>query len=143
MRLASVYVIVAGFLLVAWYGSAAAGGPNLRPGLWETTVRIEIQGAPMSMPSTSYRHCITKEDLIPRTERPGEQCKILKKTISGNTVTWRVSCKSRDMNTTGTGRITYKGDTYRGSIEMQMSDGSTGSMKMSQKIQGKRIGNCK
>ena len=143
MKPASAYVIVAGFLLAAWYGSAAAAGPNMRPGLWETTIKTEMQGMAMPMPTTSYRHCITKEDLVPRTERPGEQCKILKNTISGDTVTWRVSCESQGMKTTGTGRITYKGDTYHGSIEMQMSGGPMGSMKMSQKMQGKRIDNCK
>ncbi len=143
MKSTNLYVIVVGFLLAVGYGNAAVGEPNMRPGLWEITVKTEVQGMPMPMPSTSYRHCITKEDLVPRTERPGEQCKILKKTVSGDTVTWRVSCESKDMKTTGTGRITYKGDTYRGSIEMQMSGGSGDSMKMSQKIQGKRIGNCK
>jgi len=145
--------MLTGLTLGALIVGTAIAGPNMRPGLWEMTLQTQMQGmegAPMgiqgmtgAMPAFTHRQCITAKDLVPRTQRPGEQCKVSTQKIKGNTVTWQVQCDSQGMKTTGSGRVTYSGTSYNGTIDMQMTGGPMGTMKMSQVIRGKRIGDCK
>ena len=58
-------------------------------------------------------------------------------------MTWSVECEQNGMKTVGTGHITYVGDTFTGTIEMNMQGGPGGAMKMTQQMQGRRIGDCK
>lgn len=132
-------VIVGGILGFLFIVSTQAG-PNMKPGLWEVTVKMEVPGMPMAIPPMTTQHCITKEDPVPRTQKPSEECEITDQSVSGDTVTWRVRCKSGGMTTVGTGNITYQGDSYRGSIQMQMSEGGRPPMNMTQTLSGKRIG---
>jgi hypothetical protein len=135
-------VLLAGALVVAslpvW-----AGTPNMQPGMWETTVKMEMEGMPIAMPPFTSRHCITKEDLVPKTQRPGQQCEVSHQKISGNTVSWQVTCQNSGRTTTGDGTITYDGDSYHGTINMHMTGGGGPAMTMHQNITGKRIGDCK
>jgi len=135
-------LLIAGALFVAILPAWAAT-PNMQPGMWETTVKMEMDGMPIAVPPHTSRHCITKEDLVPKTPRPGQHCAVAHQNISGNTVTWQVSCDNGGRTTTGNGRITYDGDSYHGAISMHMTGAGGPTMNMHQTITGKRIGDCK
>lgn len=123
--------------------TAAQAAPNVRPGLWETTVTSNIPGMPMAPPPMTHQSCITKDDLVPRDKKTPDQCSRMDHKIEGDTVTWSVECEQNGMKTVGTGHITYVGDTFTGTIEMNMQGGPGGAMKMTQQMQGRRIGDCK
>ncbi len=134
----------AAILLVALTATCMriSAAPDVRVGMWETTIQSVIEGMPMSPPPMTHRGCITEADLVPHMESPGQECKILEHSVSGNSVTWRIQCSHEGMSTSGTGKITYAGDHYEGSVEMNVQGGPMGAMKMTQSMTGRRVGDC-
>jgi len=109
-----------------------------RPGKWKVTTEMEMPGMPVKMPPITVETCVTKE----QAEKPdgavpdaGKDCKIGDYKVDGNTITWSVSCPKQKV--TGTGTITYSGDSYTGSMDMKMGDQS-----MTAKYSAKRVGDC-
>lgn len=132
---------VPGVALLLGAGASYAA-PDMKPGLWEVQVRTEMAGMPMQMPSVTTRQCIRKQDMVPQTNSSGQDCEVKDQSIQGNTVSWRIDCKSDQMQGSGTGKITYQGDTFKGRIDMTMQQQGSGTMHMSQHMQGKRVGDC-
>ncbi|TET92310.1 MAG: DUF3617 family protein [Desulfobacteraceae bacterium] len=125
-------------LLTAISISFAASGPNMKEGLWEITTKTKMPG--MEMPPMKHTQCITKNDLVPQSSQPGQECKITETKVIGNTVTWTMQCKTQDGEMKGTGKITYSGDSFEGTIIISMPQAN---MKITTHISGKRIGDCK
>lgn len=127
-------------LLAAPVLAAPPGG--MRPGLWETTVTSSMAGG---KPFTS-RACITARQLddaqgvVPKMPDSGMKCAQLDYQTSGATVTWKMRCTG-EMPMEGSGQMTAAPDSYNGKIDMTMTmQGQT--MKMSQTMSGKRVGDC-
>lgn len=125
-------------LLTAISISFAASGPNMKEGLWEITTKTKMPG--MEMPPMKHTQCITKNDLVPQSSQPGQECKITETKVIGNTVTWTMQCKTQGGEMKGTGKITYSEDSFEGTIIMSMPQAN---MKITTHISGKRIGDCK
>lgn len=70
MRLTAIAIVAA--VLLPFHVHAAA--PNMKEGLWEITVRTEMQGLPGGMPPQTVQQCITQKELAdpskttPRTQ---------------------------------------------------------------------------
>ncbi len=124
-------------LLTAVSFSFAASGPDMKEGLWEITSTMKMQG--MNLPSHTHTQCITKNDLVPKSSQPGQECKISDYKIEGNTVTWSIKCSTQGGEMEGTGRITYMGDSFEGTMKMKM--GGSGA-EMTTHMSGRRIGDC-
>lgn len=112
-------------------------GPNLKEGLWEITMRMEVPGMPVQMPPQTYTQCLTQKEAVPQREEPAQGCKIVKKDIKGDTVSWVVECKTNEGTAVSDGNITYKGDTFEGIIKMKQRG-----MEVTQRLSGRWIGNC-
>ena len=117
-------------------GFALAGGVNMKPGLWEITTKINMPG--MSMPPQTTTQCLTKDDLVPKSTSPNQECKITDMKTSGNTVTWTMKCSGQGGESTATGEVTYNGDTYEGTMVMTQNG-----TKITMHMTGRRIGDCK
>ena len=128
-------------ILMATAGSAAAAEINMKPGLWRTTIESESASMPFKIPPITTENCITKEDLVPPTKKPNEECTLDKPKISGDTVSWTVQCKTEGGDMKSKGEITYQGDRYRGSISTEIRGPMN--ITMRQKLTGQRIGDCK
>lgn len=122
--------------------NAALAGPNLQPGLWEMTVTSSMPGMPVAPPPVTNRRCIDESDIIPQAEQPDQRCQDIQHEVDGDTVNWRIRCEQDGMTTVGDGRLTYAGDSYSGSMQLEMQGGPMGSMAMTQTLHGKRIGDC-
>jgi len=118
--------------------SLAGSGPNMQEGLWEITTRMDMPGMPMSMPATKHTQCITKENIVPESSQPDQECRITKTKVLGDTVTWTVVCDSPEGKSRLTGQITYHGDKFEGIINITMEG-----MEIIQHMSGRRIGDCK
>ena len=141
MRLAPLAATVALALPLA---TLAAKEPNFQEGQWETTIKVEMPGMPMAMPPFVTSTCITKKDMVPQTQQPGQDCKILKQEFKNDTVEWSIQCKDAKGNTTdGTGKITYKGEVYAGEMNVAMTGPDHPAMQMKYTMSGKRTGVCK
>lgn len=124
--------------------SAGAAAPSMKPGLWEITMKMEGAGMPASIPPTKIQHCYRAEDLKDLRNTVPEKnpnCKVSNWKESGHTVTWNMACTGEHAMT-GSGSITYSGDSYTGTNKMTMTHGGQ-KMTMTQKYSAKRVGDCR
>ena len=129
-------------LLCLSFASAAAAQNPMRPGRWEVTVQMEMPNMPMKMPPTKTTQCITAAQLkdpntaVPTGAANPNACKVSDYKTVGNTVSWKMACSGAEP-LTGSGEMTFDGDTYVGLMKMSMSQG-----EMTMKYAGKRVGDC-
>lgn len=130
-------VMASVFLWLVSYVGPAQSGPNMKEGLWEITSKVNVPG--MQLPAHTVTQCLTSQDLVPKSSQPNTECRITDSKVVGDTVSWTMKCSGQGGEMTATGRITYHGDSFNGSMEMTMSDGG---MKMVTTMSGRRIGDC-
>jgi hypothetical protein len=133
--------------------SLLAQGPR-RDGNWEVTMTMEMAGMPqgMSMPPIKTTQCITPEEAkdpaktVP--QRPAgrggaanpDDCKVSDYKQDGNKISWAMKCEGAQPMA-GTGEFIYTGDTYTGTMKMDMARGGQ-PMAVTMKYNGKRLGDC-
>jgi hypothetical protein len=114
--------------------------PQGKDELWDVTSKMEMPGMPMAMPAQTHRVCSAKgsdEGMVPAREG----CRITDLKRSGNTVSYRMACRSGNDDYTATGESTGSANAYQG--RMQMSGKMQGeSMEMAMTYSGARAGNC-
>ncbi len=120
--------------------TSAQADVDLHEGMWEITSKIEMSGIPVQIPDTTISQCISKEKIIPKTNKKvNEHCTVSEQKIEGNTVTWKMKCAGK-MESQGS--ITYHGDTFEGLITNQTEIPDMGMMTMTIQLTGKRTGEC-
>jgi len=129
-------LVVSVILLATVSFSLAGSKPNVKPGKWQVTTRMEMPGMQMNMPPMTHIQCITEDDYVPQTSQPGEECKITQTRVSGDTVTWTMHCRGEGGDN---GKVTYRGDSFEGKISMSMAPSG---MSMTIHTNGRRIGDC-
>ncbi len=135
-------VVCAGILLaVAPAYSASVDGINMKDGKWEITSKLEMKDMPFPMPPVTFSQCLTMKDLIPQANiQSGEQpCKVTQSATQGDTLTWTLVCDTPQGQSTSSGSITYRGESFEGEVKVQAGAGIPA---MVQKMSGKRIGPC-
>jgi len=136
-------VVIAGTLLWSTFVFAEV---NLHEGLWKITTKIEMPGMPMQMPVTEHMQCLTRKNMLktmmPKDQNQEKECKTINTKISGNTVTWTTKCEGKDAMEM-TGKITYRGDTFEGTMIMISNSPNEGKIKIINHINGRRISECK
>jgi hypothetical protein len=123
-------------------------GPR-RDGNWQVTMEMDMVGMPQRMPPMTMTQCVTKADaadpmkMVPQGQGPGAaspHCKVSDYKVKGDTVSWLMACEGENPMT-GAGEFVYTGDTYNGTIKMNMQrDGKPFPMNM--KYSAKRLGDC-
>ena len=133
--------VISVFLSVTMFWGIAFGGPNMKPGKWEITTETEMTGMPMKMPAFTHTQCLKAESFVPQAgaQATNKDCTVSDIKVSGNTVSWKLSCSGKSGRMKGTGKVTYKGDTMEGDMSMVMEDAG---IEIKNKITGKRIGEC-
>ena len=141
---ASIFAVLAAVLAVVWCGGAQAADLNMNDGLWEITMKTDMPGMPKNAQPAVMKQCMTKKDSVPgqgeKAKNPN--CKMTENKISGNTVTWATVCKEKDGTIEGKGQMTYKGDTFDGTILTTMKDKTGKTQQITTKMSGKRLGPC-
>ena len=125
-------------ILLCAAGPARPAGVDMKEGNWEISSETSMVMKGMSMPSQFDKstYCLTREDLVPKSEKDKE-CRIVNQKVTGNKVSWRMECKKAE----GEGEITYRGSTYKGNFRMKMAeDGQP--MTMDMKMSGRYLGPC-
>lgn len=125
---------------------AHAAAPNMRAGMWEITVRMDMPGMPGGMPPQVVKQCLTQKDTenpqkITQGSQGADNCQISNYQLKGNTASWDMACKGAE-EMTGSGTITFGGDSYTGTTRMTMKSGGQ-PHNMTMQYSGKRIGDCK
>jgi hypothetical protein len=129
------------------YGSAssawAADRINIQPGKWQLTVSMEMEGQPQRPPQVltkceQAQDIPTPETLMGKTQH-STVCKSSDFRTTRDKASWTFACQN---GAKGSGEIVYGGDTYAFTMHMSMQDKKRGEMKMTQHINGKRLGAC-
>jgi hypothetical protein len=133
-----------GVLILGGAGSASAAQPNIKDGLWEITMKMEMPGMPGAAPPQTLQRCFSAKDF----EDPGAmsrdksmQCETSDYRLQGNTASWKIVCKGEGAMT-GSGTATYGGTTYTMTSRMAMTHGGQ-TMNMTTTHTGKYLGPCK
>jgi hypothetical protein len=83
--------------MLAVINAVGAAPPPMKPGLWEMTISMEMQGMPGSMPATKLQRCYKAEDLKDLRETVPKQtnskCHVADWKQSGNTITYTMNCR--------------------------------------------------
>lgn len=112
---------------------------NMQTGNWEISSTLEMPGMAFTLPASTHTQCITSEYLVPQEQQENDKCQMIENSSHGDTVTWKVKCESEGGTMTSQGKIVYHGDTFKGTVQTTGSQMPSG---MTQKISGKRIGDC-
>ena len=129
-------LVLWGFISISFAGSK----PDMQEGEWKITTKTEMPGMPMPMPPVTHTQCLTNDDLIPQSnQQGGGDCRISDIEVDGNTVSWTMHCTGQGGETKGSGKITYSGDRFEGTMKMVMTQAN---MQMVNYISGIRIGDC-
>ena len=131
-------VVVSAAALVAFCLPAAAQGTDE---LWEITMKMEMPGMPMAMPTQVSRVCVAKgandENFVPKQQG---DCKTVDSKRVGSKYTFKMVCDGKN-KMTANGEITFKDGAYDGRMEMAGTmEGQP--MAMNQTYSGKRVGTC-
>jgi len=139
----SIIAALAIILALVWFTGAQAADPNMKDGLWQITMKTEMKGMPANIPPTVTKQCLTRKESVPQQGgNKNPNCKMVDQKVSGDTVTWAMICKEKESTIEGSGKITYKGDTFDGAIMTTMKDKTGKAQQISTKMSGKRLGPC-
>lgn len=144
-------LLVAGALPV---GAHAHALTQLKPGQWEYKMTMEMAGMPnqpgmpgMGGAPMTFTRCLTAEDVKSpgrafENHKADQRCTQEEFKAEGNKFSFKVRCTG-DRAATGSGEFTIAEDHFEGTMKMNMAGKGTGTMDMTQKMSGKRIGDCK
>jgi len=126
---------------------AAAAAPVMQPGLYEITAQMVMKGMPMQMPASSFRRCITPQDIADGSAyasgRDNKDCTISHFKQSGNSISYDFSCVMQGHGSM-VGRAS--GSSHASGYDMQTNGHFVPAMEgmgeFSQKMSAKRLGDC-
>jgi len=127
---------------------AAAGPALIKPGLWEITVLNETPGS-STRRSVVSRSCFAGEDvasvnrLLPRQREAGMQCENRDVRPTAHGATWQVACTVKGASLSGPAKLSLAGGGYVGEAELELKKSGSKPAKVSQRISGKLVGECK
>lgn len=126
-----------------------AGDYNYKPGLWESTATMKMEGMPPEMAAMAMMNMEPKveRECVKGTEHlfeDNQECKYEKKRISSKKMQIvKITCVTDgNVVTTGRGEINFMGETVEGWFEMDMPNAPP-EMKMKSTFTSKYIGACK
>jgi Protein of unknown function (DUF3617) len=114
---------------------------DFQPVKYEITSKVEMPGMPGTIPPQTITQCIAEQDPLPNQNPENQECKIVDMKQTDNTITWKMECDQRGQKITSTGSMTYKGDSFEGTILTNMGP-QAGNMTMTTIITGKRLSDC-
>lgn len=140
-RKTSFRLFAAMLLAILFPANQAAAEPPFDEGKWEITTRMEMPGMPFTPPPMTFQQCLSSEEVVPQRKEPNQDCKMLEQKVSGNTVNWKMRCKSPEGTTDARGRVTYQGGRMKGTTQITSNEGGE-KMTMTSHMEGHRIGPC-
>lgn len=109
----------------------------MKEGQWQITVTMEMPGMSMKMPPQTQTQCLSRKDVVPYKAEPGQECRLTKSDVKGDTVSWSMECKTKGGPAVFNGTVTYKGESFDGVVKMKYEG-----MDMTQNLKGKWVGPC-
>ena len=126
----------------------AVAAPTMQPGLYEISMQMVMKGMPMQMPVSSFRHCITPQDIVDgkayASSENSQDCKISNLRQSGNAVSYDFACVMQGSGSmVGRSSGTHHATGYDILMSGRFVPAMEGMSEFSQKMSAKRLGACK
>jgi len=145
MRFEGILITAAATCLLA-AGPLRAEDHTMRPGEYEMTTRMQMEGMNRDIPPSTFRHCFTAEDvkdakrIAQGNQQKNSGCEISNVKTEGSRSSWEMTCKS---GAKGSAEMTYSAEGYDMTMNMETPGGAHGPMKMKMHTTAKRVGDCK
>ncbi len=125
--------------------AAFAGGLNMRPGLWEMTMKVTMTGMPFAIPAQTkiLKECLKKRQIEHpwKSMQAQKDCKFTDVRITGHSASYKMKCGGEE-TTRGKGVVIVDSPTRmheRTDMTMQ-ADGRT--VTVHAEGSGRRLGSC-
>jgi Protein of unknown function (DUF3617) len=149
LQTAAIAACVCAALTAAPRAAAAIDHPNITPGSWELSMKIEVDGRPSmpeGMPATTIKQCIKPEQVqnnksfADLMNKRGGKCEYTDFKTEGNKISYSFACQD---GPSGTSEVVFGGTTYEVTTHaITPPHGNHPAMKMTQHLSGKRLGDC-
>ena len=136
-------LIGVGCIVLSFFLLVNTAQAQIKYGLWQITIKVQMDGTPVDTPQETFQKCITRKDLTPGNNQDKEGCAKDKVTRKGDSVNWTVSCAKDKHTMKGSGLVVYTGDSMTGHAQFQAGGKGMATMKMKLQYKGKRLGKCK
>jgi len=139
--------VVFAAIVICLASSAHAAGPDMKDGLWEITVKMDMPGMPATMPPQTIRQCITRRDLddlrkmTPSAAMGDARCEMSDYKVQENTARWNWRCKGEEA-ASGSTTLTFSRNAYSGTNQMSMKPRGGPAQNMTMHYTGKYLGPC-
>lgn len=123
--------------------AASVHAQEMKPGLWEITTTMKMQG--MQMPGGKFTHCYTAQDVAAGKQYKSDEtskCTISNMKTGGGNVSYDIVCATEGGKMTGSVKGNMSPTTYTFEQKMRMTP-DQGMGEMHSTIQGRRLGDCK
>ena len=124
---------------------ALADEHRMRPGQYEMTTEMKMEGMDHQAPSRTSSHCFTEDDVkdYRKMAQDGQgrnrDCDISDMKANGDHVSYAMSCKS---GAKGTAEMTFRPDGYEMTMNLETPGGPHGPMKIKMHTTARRTGDC-
>lgn len=119
---------------------AQADGLKIKPGLWETTTKINN---PFTGETTETNtECVEQDTFDPADMMKDAQgCTLTKNEVKGDALNFAMECSQQGAQSSMTGTYRTKGDEGSGHMDMTINAGGM-NMEMNMAWTSKRVGDC-
>ena len=129
-------------IATAFTPMAQAQAPNMQPGLWEVTFRVEVPGRPAEM--NTMRQCLTAEQIKQAASAtptaPQGDCTVSDYKATADGASWKFDCKGENPMS-GSGSIAWQGASYSGATRVVTRENDRPTV-INQSYSGVRVGEC-
>lgn len=116
---------------------------DFQQGLWEIQTRTELVGiSPNKAAPVTEKHCLKDESQVPQILQKDRSCRTTNTKTEGGSVSWRMKCEAGEGSMEGSGRMTWRGGRFAGTIRLTLRRPEAGPLKIRQHVSGRRLGDC-
>ncbi len=116
---------------------------QMEDGEWEMTATMTMNG--QKVPPQTTKSCMTKAEMTPerwRKQMPPDAKCTSDHSVKAGTMSWKLSCTTDASTMTMSGKIAFKGKTFKGDATLTASGKGAPDMKGAMTMVGKRLGAC-
>jgi len=115
---------------------------EITPGEWELTVKQNVSGMPLGIPTQKHRECFSDEDPIPTSFLKARQCDVMEQRVRHRTVYYKINCFTEHGSVINEGKIRFSSLKITGDSKSDLGDVAGQKTVLRYKFTGRRIGEC-
>ena len=119
-----------------------ASALEISAGEWELTVKQNVSGMPVGVPTQKYRECFSDEDPIPTSFLKARQCDVIEQRVRHRTVYYKINCFTENGSIINKGKIRFSSFKISGTSKTDLGEVAGRPTILGYKFTGRRIGEC-